>query len=59
MPDRMLRGALDREAVHAARINEIFDDVDLLVTPVLGTLPVEVTRKTSPSRCQSTQLDNR
>jgi len=42
IPDRMLRSALRREAGHAARINAIFDDVDVLVTPVTGTLPVEV-----------------
>jgi amidase len=44
VPDRMLRRALAREAAHARRINAIFDDVDILVTPVTGTLPVEVGR---------------
>ena len=28
--------------MHARRINEIFDDVDILVTPVTGTMPVEI-----------------
>lgn len=42
MPDQLLRSALRREEGHAARINAIFDDVDVLVTPVTGTLPVEV-----------------
>jgi amidase len=42
VPDRLLRSALRHEAAHAERINAIFDDVDVLVTPVTGTLPVEV-----------------
>lgn len=42
IPDRRLRKALTREADHARRINAVFDDVDILVTPVTGTLPVEV-----------------
>jgi amidase len=40
----MLRGALAREAEHAARINACFDDIDVLVTPVTGTPAVEVGR---------------
>ena len=42
IPDRLLRSALRRQAVHAQRINEIFNDVDIVVTPVTGTMPVEV-----------------
>lgn len=42
VPDRVLAAALAGEAEHAARINGIFDHVDLLVTPVAGTPPVEV-----------------
>ena len=44
IPDRMLRRSLAREAAHAERINAVFDDIDVLVTPVAGTLPVEVGR---------------
>jgi amidase len=44
IPDRLLAGALDRQEQHAARINEVFDDIDILMTPVTGTLPVEVGR---------------
>jgi amidase len=39
-----LRNALAREEEHSARINQVFDDVDVLVTPVMGTSPVEVGR---------------
>ncbi|HEX4980341.1 MAG TPA: amidase [Ilumatobacteraceae bacterium] len=42
IPDRLLRSALNRQARHANRINAIFDDVDVLVTPVTGTPPVRV-----------------
>jgi amidase len=41
---RPLRGALEREEEHRSRINRVFDDVDVLVTPVMGRLPVEVGR---------------
>lgn len=44
IPDRMLRSALRRQADHSARINRIFDQVDILVTPVTGVLPPEVGR---------------
>ncbi len=44
IPDRVLRSALKRQAAHARRINAIFDDVDVLVTPVTGTMPVEIGR---------------
>ncbi len=44
IPDRLLRAALAREARRAEQINSIFDHVDVLVTPVVGTLPVEVGR---------------
>ena len=44
IPDRLLRGALARQASHTERINRVFDDVDVLVTPVTGTPPVEVGR---------------
>lgn len=42
IPDRMLRAALRDRDAHAARINEVFDDIDVLITPVTGTLPVPV-----------------
>ena len=42
--DRMLRRALERETKHLERINACFDDLDVLVTPVTGTPPVEVGR---------------
>lgn len=41
---RPLRRALAREDEHRGRINRVFDDVDVLVTPVMGGLPVEVGR---------------
>jgi amidase len=44
IPDRMLRGALDRRDQHTARINAVFDEIDVLMTPVTGTLPVTVGR---------------
>lgn len=44
IPDRLLRGALARQPDHARRINACFDDIDVLVTPVTGTPPVEVGR---------------
>lgn len=42
VPETMLRGALERRVAHAERINRIFDEVDLLVTPVTGVPPVPV-----------------
>jgi amidase len=42
VPDRWLRAALGRREEHTARINQIFDDVDVLMTPVTGEPPVEV-----------------
>jgi amidase len=42
IPDRVLRSALARQAAHAERINKIFDDVDILVTPVTGTMPAVI-----------------
>ena len=42
IPDRLLRSALRRETAHTERINKIFDDVDILLTPVAGTMPVEI-----------------
>jgi amidase len=44
IPHRLLSGALDRQEQHAARINAVFDDIDVLMTPVMGTLPVAVGR---------------
>jgi amidase len=41
---RAVRNALARRDEHASRINRLFDDLDVLVTPVMGTLPVEVGR---------------
>ncbi|MEM7140332.1 MAG: amidase [Actinomycetota bacterium] len=43
-PERMLRRALRRQADHTERINRIFDQVDVLVTPVTGLPPIEVGR---------------
>jgi amidase len=42
VPDAMLRGALGRRVAHTERINRIFDEVDLLVTPATGMPPVPV-----------------
>ncbi len=42
VPDRVFRGALERLPQHAERINRIFDDVDVLITPVTGEPPVPV-----------------
>ena len=44
VPDRMLRSAIERQDEHAERVNAIFDQVDVLITPVSGTPPVEVGR---------------
>jgi len=44
LPERAVRAALDRRAAHSERINRVFEDVDVLVTPVTGTLPVQVGR---------------
>ncbi len=44
IPDRALRNALANERKHVARINAIFDDVDVLLTPVTGEPPVEIGR---------------
>jgi amidase len=41
---RPLRRSLARQDEHRERINGVFDDVDVLVTPVMGGLPVEVGR---------------
>jgi amidase len=38
----MFRGALERRVAHTERINRIFDEVDLLVTPATGMPPVPV-----------------
>lgn len=42
VPEAMFRGALDRQVAHTERINRIFDEVDLLVTPATGLPPVPV-----------------
>ncbi|MEZ5247327.1 MAG: amidase family protein [Acidimicrobiales bacterium] len=44
IPDRAVRSALRDQDAHAARINEVFDHVDALMTPVTSTLPVPVGR---------------
>lgn len=44
IPGRLKRASVDREAAHAARINRIFDDFDLLLTPTTGETAVEVGR---------------
>lgn len=42
IPDRMLEAALRDQEKHTARLNEVFDDIDVLITPVTGTLAVPV-----------------
>ncbi len=42
IPRRSLRKAREREAKTAGRINAIFDDFDVLLTPTVGRPPVEV-----------------
>ena len=44
IPERALRAAIAAEARHAARINAIFEDVDVLLTPVAGEPPIEIGR---------------
>jgi len=44
VPSRILRRALDQEAKEAARLNEVFDHADVLITPVTAVPPVEVGR---------------
>ncbi|MEZ5165438.1 MAG: amidase family protein [Acidimicrobiales bacterium] len=44
VPDRVFRAALRDQERHVERINGIFDEVDVLVTPVTGTAAVEVER---------------
>jgi amidase len=44
VPERAVRSALTKQAAHAARIDQIFEQVDVLMTPVTSTLPVEVGR---------------
>jgi amidase len=43
-PPGLVAKARANEAAHAARINAIFDDHDVLLTPVMAHLPVEVGR---------------
>jgi amidase len=42
IPRRSLRKAIERQDKIAAKINAIFDECDVLVTPVVGRPPVEV-----------------
>ena len=42
IPDRLLRSAIGRQSNHAKRINALFEQVDVLCTPVAGTLPFAV-----------------
>ena len=44
IPSRVVRNAQRDQEKHAARINEIFDHVDVVMTPVTSTLPVPVGR---------------
>lgn len=44
IPEVALKKALESEARHSARINRIFDEHDLLLTPLTGTTPVAVGR---------------
>ena len=42
VPEAMFRSALQRRVMHSERINRIFDEVDLLITPATGLPPVPV-----------------
>ena len=42
IPKRVIRNALRDQSAHTERINEVFADVDVLMTPVTSTLPVPV-----------------
>ena len=44
IPGGLVRRAREREAIHAERLNRIFDDVDVLLTPVVGIAPPEAGR---------------
>jgi len=44
VPARILRRAIDREATEAARLNEVFDHADVLITPVTAVPAVKVGR---------------
>ncbi len=44
LPGRLVRAACASEARHAARINAIFDDVDVLLTPTTGEPAIEIGR---------------
>ena len=44
IPERMKRAAVEHEAKHAARINRIFDDFDLLLMPATGEPAAEIDR---------------
>jgi amidase len=44
IPDRVLRNALANERKHGQRINAIFEDVDVVLTPVTGEPSVEIGR---------------
>jgi amidase len=44
LPGRMIAKAREREAEHAARLNAIFDDFDVLLTPVVGIPAPEIGR---------------
>ncbi|MEO7198323.1 MAG: amidase [Solirubrobacterales bacterium] len=44
IPDRLLHSALRAETSHATRINAIFDDVDVVMTPVTGEPAIEIGR---------------
>jgi amidase len=42
VPDRQLRGARKREESDRAKLGEIYDHCDVVLTPVTGTPPVEI-----------------
>jgi amidase len=44
IPESSLRWALAQEKTNAARINRIFEDADVLVTPVTSEPPIEIGR---------------
>ena len=44
IPERVLQGSLRRQGEHAARINAIFEDFDVVLTPTIAEPPVEIGR---------------
>ena len=44
IPERVLQSSLRRQGEHAARINAIFEDFDVVLTPTIAEPPVEIGR---------------